>query len=140
MLEQMTQGLRVGEFVSVFKGKTLTEEWKDKIRKHHLENGTQKGENNSQYGTCWLTKDGKNIKVKDNEADRYLSQGWKYGREVFVTSLNLSLEEIKELRNDKGITWKEIARLCGVDKNTLRKYLERHDMLKFLKKDVRNDA
>ena len=38
------------------------------------------GENNSQYGTCWITKDGTNKKIKKEEFDSYLNEGWLKGR------------------------------------------------------------
>ena len=38
------------------------------------------GENNSQYGTCWITKDGKNKKIKKELLNNYLEDGWLKGR------------------------------------------------------------
>jgi hypothetical protein len=38
------------------------------------------GENNSQYGTCWITKDGANKKIKKEEIETYLNEGWLRGR------------------------------------------------------------
>ena len=38
------------------------------------------GEKNSQYGTCWITKDGLNKKIKKEELKKYLKQKWKLGR------------------------------------------------------------
>ena len=39
-----------------------------------------KGEGNSQYGTCWITKEGENKKIKKSELDNFLSNGWIKGR------------------------------------------------------------
>lgn len=39
------------------------------------------GETNSQYGTCWITKDGLNKKIKKEELETYLNEGWVKGRE-----------------------------------------------------------
>jgi len=38
------------------------------------------GENNSQYGTCWITKDGTNKKIKKEDIGSYLNKGWVKGR------------------------------------------------------------
>lgn len=40
----------------------------------------QLGERNSQYGTCWVTKNGKSIKIQKEELDTYLSMGYNRGR------------------------------------------------------------
>jgi hypothetical protein len=38
------------------------------------------GESNSQYGTCWITKDGVNKKIKKEDIETYLNEGWVKGR------------------------------------------------------------
>ena len=38
------------------------------------------GEKNSQYGTCWVTKDGVNKKVKKENLESFLDEGWVKGR------------------------------------------------------------
>jgi hypothetical protein len=42
--------------------------------------GTGVGETNSQYGTCWITKDGVNKKIKKEEFEIYQLEGWVKGR------------------------------------------------------------
>ena len=42
----------------------------------------QQGEKNSQYGTCWITKDGTNKKIKKEELSLYESEGWIKGRKI----------------------------------------------------------
>lgn len=42
--------------------------------------GTGTGETNSQYGTCWIAKDGENKKIKKEGLDVYLEEGWIKGR------------------------------------------------------------
>jgi len=42
--------------------------------------GKRKGEHNSQYGTCWITRSGENKKIKKEEIDSYLIKGWEKGR------------------------------------------------------------
>ena len=38
------------------------------------------GENNSQYGTCWIFKNKENKKIKKQELKTYLKNGWVKGR------------------------------------------------------------
>jgi hypothetical protein len=40
------------------------------------------GENNSQYGTCWITNGILNKKIKKNDMIQYINSGWKLGRIV----------------------------------------------------------
>jgi len=42
--------------------------------------GKQAGSNNSQFGTCWITNNKDNKKIKKKELEKYLSQGWLKGR------------------------------------------------------------
>jgi hypothetical protein len=63
-----------------FLGKKHTEETKinigEKSSKH------QKGEGNSQYGTCWITKESINKKIKKEELPKYQKEGWVKGRKL----------------------------------------------------------
>jgi hypothetical protein len=61
-----------------FYGRTHTEESKEIIGMKNSIN--QKGEKNSQFGTCWLTNGEKNIKIKKN--DIHLYPEWKLGRTI----------------------------------------------------------
>ena len=63
-------------------GKTFkTKEIKNiKISQAHKILNYQKGEKNSQYGTCWIYNEKENRKIKKEELDLYLSKGWKKGR------------------------------------------------------------
>ena len=45
-----------------------------------IRKGTGSGEANSQYGTCWITKDGLNKKIKKEELPEYLEKTWIRGR------------------------------------------------------------
>jgi hypothetical protein len=59
-------------------GKTHSEETKQLISE--LRKGTGTGETNSQYGTCWITKDGTNKKIKKEDLETYQLDGWLKGR------------------------------------------------------------
>ena len=39
------------------------------------------GSNNSQYGTCWITKKGINKKIKLTDINEYINIGWIKGRQ-----------------------------------------------------------
>lgn len=61
-------------------GKKHKEETKKKIGEKNSE--YQKGNKNSQYGTCWITKDGENKKIKKEELEIFIQQGWEKGRKL----------------------------------------------------------
>lgn len=42
----------------------------------------QQGVKNSQYGTCWIYNDKESIKIKKENLDEHLSQGWLKGRKI----------------------------------------------------------
>ena len=42
----------------------------------------QKGEKNSQYGTCWIHNNNESIKIKKEELEKYISSGWIKGRKI----------------------------------------------------------
>lgn len=48
----------------------------------------QKGSKNSQFGTCWITKENTNKKIKKEEVEMYTSSGWKKGRVINATNTN----------------------------------------------------
>ena len=59
-------------------GKKHRQETKDKIGK--INSIHQKGEKNSQFGTCWITNNNENKKIKREELNDYLVKGWIKGR------------------------------------------------------------
>jgi hypothetical protein len=44
--------------------------------------GHQQGKNNSQFGTCWITKLNENKKIKKELLNNYLQLGWIKGRNM----------------------------------------------------------
>jgi hypothetical protein len=66
--------------LATFKGKTHTQEAKDKIGKANSKH--QKGKKNSQYDTCWVYNFNleENKRIQKTEIDEYLSQSWTAGR------------------------------------------------------------
>ena len=65
-------------FKSDWNGKTHTEETKRLLSEKRK--GTGVGETNSQYNTCWITKDGVNKKIKKEDLESWVNEGWVKGR------------------------------------------------------------
>ena len=57
-----------------------SESAKTKRAKTNCERNFQIGEKNSQFGTCWVTKDSKPLKIKKDQLDEYLANGYSRGR------------------------------------------------------------
>jgi group I intron endonuclease len=60
-------------------GNTHSEETKLKMSKKAQQ---RTGDKNSSYGTCWITKDDENKKIKKEDLETYLNDGWIKGRKV----------------------------------------------------------
>ncbi len=61
-----------------FTGKNHSDETKRKIG--DANSVSQAAERNSQYGTCWITRDGVNKRIKKEDKESYLCNGWSSGR------------------------------------------------------------
>ena len=46
--------------------------------------GVGVGNKNSQYGTCWITKNGDNKKIKKENLNQYIKEGWNKGRKYIA--------------------------------------------------------
>lgn len=67
-----------GELKYHWNGRKHKQETKEKIG---LKNSIlQKGEKNSQFGTCWVKKDNENRKIKKELLEDYINNGWIKGR------------------------------------------------------------
>lgn len=71
-----------GELKHVWCGRKHSEGTKQKMKNTKRITGSQKGEKNSQYGTCWIIRNGQSMKIKKNEIEKYISEGWKKGRKI----------------------------------------------------------
>lgn len=58
-----------------FKGKSHSEETKNKMRK-----SKNNGSTNSQFGTCWITNGEEVKKIKKEDLEQHLQNGWRIGR------------------------------------------------------------
>lgn len=61
-----------------FTDKSHSEETKSKMSE--AKKGTGTGSTNSQYGTCWITREGENKKIKKEDLNQYIEDGWIRGR------------------------------------------------------------
>ena len=57
--------------------KVHSEETKEKMRKPK-----NIGNNNSQFGTCWIHNETENKKIKKDDIDHYMSLGYTKGRKM----------------------------------------------------------
>lgn len=71
-----------GELVPIWKGRHHKEETKQKWHETYLKTQHQQGEKNSQYGTCWIHNNSESIKIKKEQLDEYISNGWIKGRKM----------------------------------------------------------
>ena len=77
--EKLKESHKLGKIkYDTFTGKEHSVESKNKIgEKNSIK---QIGEGNSQYGTCWITKDGLNKKIKKEDLNSFVNEGWVKGR------------------------------------------------------------
>lgn len=68
------------EITAFWKNRKHSVETIEKIKKSHQLNEHQKGEKNSQYGSCWITKNKINKKIKKDDLPEFESLGWVKGR------------------------------------------------------------
>lgn len=63
-----------------FTGKQHSKKSKNKMRKSAL--GKHEGSKNGSFGTCWVYNETKSIKIKKEELEKYLKDGWLKGRKI----------------------------------------------------------
>lgn len=98
------------------KGVNHSQKTKDKISESKKE--TCFGVNNSQYGTCWITKNGENKKIRKDNLDDYMSQGWIKGKHVLS---KISLENMLKVMNlyKQNVSTYEISKITGIARSTI---------------------
>lgn len=63
-----------------FKDKKHSNETKSKIKATMQKNNHQKGEKNSQFGTCWINNGVANKKISKKDIDIWIEQGYNKGK------------------------------------------------------------
>lgn len=69
-----------GELKPIWFGRKHTQESKNRMSESSKGKGLK--EENSQFGTCWITLNGVNKKIKKEEINNYLEIGWVKGRVI----------------------------------------------------------
>lgn len=99
-----------------FKGKSHTDE--SKLKMSQASKGVLAGENNGQYGTCWIYKLDieQNKKIQKSELDDYIIQGWTKGRIFdFIKYKRIQVEkeqkriERQQHKDQQRVETKELA-------------------------------
>ena len=73
--------LKSGELTHLWKGRTHSDETKNKISKAN--SLSQKGDKNSHYGTKWMTNpEGISKPISKNLVEEYINKGWILGRKL----------------------------------------------------------
>lgn len=94
--------IQSGELTLYWKGETHSVETILKMKETFKKNKHQQGEKNSNYGNCWITKDGQSKTVKKDDLNLWLDQGWKIGRKINNTTKILKAAQDKIWINKDG--------------------------------------
>lgn len=109
-----------GDLVYVWKNRKHNENTIKKLKETLKNINHQKGEKNSHFNTCWITKNGINKNIKNEDFDKYASEGWIKGRKLKDKKYTQKdIENIKTLRVEKH-TWSEIQNILNIPKTSLR--------------------
>lgn len=85
MIDKNDERILSGKLHQVWFGKHHKKESKEKMKcTMKKKNHHQQGEKNSQYGTCWIYNDKECIKIKKEQLEEYISNGWIKGRKMKV--------------------------------------------------------
>lgn len=82
------------------------------------------GEGNSQYGTCWITKDGINKKIKKEDLTNWELEGWVKGLKREYSINYDTLIELNELHKS-GISHQKLSIIYKIPKSTIINNLKR---------------
>lgn len=119
------------EYKPLWSDRKHSEESLKKMKESFLKTKHQQGEKNSQYGTCWIYRENKCIKINKDKIEKYLSDGWIKGRKINKTIVykNAKINNINlnELKNDyeNGMTLKDLGKKYGITYSYVCKILDR---------------
>lgn len=120
-----------GELKPIWYGRKHKKEDIEKLKETLKEINHQQGEKNSQYGTCWIMKNNKSIKIKKEELEKYINNGWIKGRKCNTRNKKIdkiNLSEILDLRKN-GYNWKEIEEKLSICHDTMYKFKKNNNLL-----------
>lgn len=118
--------LENGELTVFWEGKHHKKETVIKMKESFKRINHQKGEKNSQFGTCWVTKNNENKKIALEKLDKYLSDGWNKGRNT-SEKINYDYEKIKKHR-EEGLSKYKIAQMLGIKYQTFVDFCKRNNL------------
>lgn len=116
-----------GELTYYWKGRKHSPETIEKIKERHKRTKFQQGEKNSQYGTCWITKDNKNKKIQKEDLNDYINKGWNKGRKIYDKYTEDDAKRIKELRN-KDLNWNQISAETNIPRTCILKLRRKYNI------------
>ena len=121
-----------GELVPIWYGRQHKKETKEKMHKTFQKIHHQQGQKNSQYGTCWITKEGINKKILKKDLAEYLEQGWCKGRFINEEKINrptdlLDKNKVIALYN-KYKNWTKVSKILGINRSTMLRYRKRNNL------------
>jgi hypothetical protein len=112
--ENMKKGHKHRSNYNMFQGKKHSDETKNKMKQKRK--GTGVAELNSQYGTCWVSKDNRCVKIKKNEIERWINEGWVKGKFLIPLDLLSQIDDFYKKTKSYNKTSKEF----GLPKSTIR--------------------
>lgn len=120
-----------GELIPIGVGYKHTKETLQKQKNTFKKIHHQEGEKNSQYGTCWVYNENGNIKIKKEELEDYLKQGYIRGRRNVHSNSKISKIDINKFNNllKEGFSIKEIQKIMNVSKTTLYRFRKENNLL-----------
>lgn len=124
--------IKTGELRGVWVGLKHTEEYHRKVRETYKKIKHQQGERNSQYGTCWIynAKTQENLRIKREDLDLYLQQGYTKGRLVDKKGKYDDILDVNIINNyrKQGFGFKKIGDMYGVYPKIIKRYCERNNI------------
>lgn len=114
---------------NAFKGKSHTDEFKTKMS--NTMKGKFNGDLHPQYGSIWVTKDRENIKIKNSDLEKYISEGWIAGRYIKSSiDENVIIDIINRRKN--GESYKKISSVFNISKTTIIRIIKNYEKYKLI--------
>lgn len=94
---------------------------------YNIKKRTNKGEKNSQYGTCWVYNENRNIKIKKEELQEYLNNSYIKGRKLKMPNDKISHLDMDIINKyqEEGFTNLEICKKLNISEYILYKFFKR---------------